>query len=771
MTDTLRQDLFQDALRFYEGMLGQTESNRAIHAAIARVLDMMADVQLALGLHKEAATTCERYIELLDRFVAESPHDPRFRMQRAYAEEHFAYVLQVGTSDEHANEVEKHYRKAIDLFTSLEKRWPDHAQPMMLPLRYLSEQATKRGDPKEAKRYLREAIERGERYLARETPAVSSPTPVLSDSRSTNRRRYTMNRELRTQLCWSCVYLADVLIGEQEFKEAESVLQTGQRQVQQILERDPTSVQVRDAASSLQHRLAAVYCATGRVTQAAPLFNQAISEMQALCATFPMNRQYWVTLRYLQEDAVRNLQQGSRIDDAKICVAKMRDWLRKTVPRIPVNSASQNELLIYELQLASLLKATAQEKDATEVEQMAVQLSSQLDPDAINSPECMLALAQIRLTAAFERVFEASGHSEHGADARLNLREEAERFNELAGELTDSERLRPLLAAYVTIANRLATDSDRGSEIREVERYFSALTHKLVLANPQLPEPRMTVAHAMREFAAVGRNGAYLSIAEEMVNAAFSVFQEVCTTFPDNLTARHYLALTHQSLGFTLGRRGDLDGSEKHFRQAVQILDEHAISFDAKPINDCDRAQCYHSLAAYLARTGQSTEAPIPFQKGCAILDRHLRLQPTDAVAHNDLAWILANFPIVELRKPSRAVELATRAVELQPRESNIWNTLGTANYRAGHYDKSIDALNKAMQLQDGGDAVDWIFLAMAHRQLQHQEEAHMWYDKFVEWMDKYQVRFGALVDFRAEAAGLLDIAEPELSTEAAPQP
>ena len=49
----------------------------------------------------------------------------------------------------------------------------------------------------------------------------------------------------------------------------------------------------------------------------------------------------------------------------------------------------------------------------------------------------------------------------------------------------------------------------------------------------------------------------------------------------------------------------------------------------------------------------------------------------------------------------------------------------------------SIAALQKSMELRQGGDSFDWLFLAMAHGKLDQKEEARKWYDKAVEWVEK----------------------------------
>src|SRR5262245_41645232 len=109
---------------------------------------------------------------------------------------------------------------------------------------------------------------------------------------------------------------------------------------------------------------------------------------------------------------------------------------------------------------------------------------------------------------------------------------------------------------------------------------------------------------------------------------------------------------------------------------------------------------------------------------------------PKDAVNFNNLAWLLATCPDPTIRVPSRAVDLAKKAVELAPKEGNYWNTLGVAQYRAGDYGAALPALEKSMALQ-GGNPFDWFFLAMAGWQQVEKTDARKWYGQAVEWMEK----------------------------------
>jgi hypothetical protein len=66
------------------------------------------------------------------------------------------------------------------------------------------------------------------------------------------------------------------------------------------------------------------------------------------------------------------------------------------------------------------------------------------------------------------------------------------------------------------------------------------------------------------------------------------------------------------------------------------------------------------------------------------------------------------------------------------------------------------------MELRNGGDAFDWYFLALAHWQLGHKDDARTWNEKAVSWMDNNQPENKELLRFRAEAAELLGISDVE---------
>jgi uncharacterized protein HemY len=71
-------------------------------------------------------------------------------------------------------------------------------------------------------------------------------------------------------------------------------------------------------------------------------------------------------------------------------------------------------------------------------------------------------------------------------------------------------------------------------------------------------------------------------------------------------------------------------------------------------------------------------------------------------------------------------VRLAEKAVEKWPNDANVLNTLGAMLYRARRWEEAVQRLKEAVAKSQGkkGSASDWLFLAMAHQELGHTEEA-----------------------------------------------
>jgi tetratricopeptide (TPR) repeat protein len=239
---------------------------------------------------------------------------------------------------------------------------------------------------------------------------------------------------------------------------------------------------------------------------------------------------------------------------------------------------------------------------------------------------------------------------------------------------------------------------------------------------------------------------------------ALATCDALAAEFPEEPHYQSLRANYGNYLGIVLCRLPDRreEGIRLH-RQAIQTCTVLVAGFPEHRPYRTELVRSHFALGIALGLAGRWKEAEQAY--GAALAQcRELPGQPDDgqpASVHNELAWLLATCPDAGMRDASRAVALARKAVELDPK-GGYWNTLGVAQYRAGDWKEAVAALETSMKLNNGGDSFDWFFLAMAHWQLGDKEQARRWYDKAVCWMDQHRPKDKELRRFRDEAAALL---------------
>jgi WD40 repeat protein/serine/threonine protein kinase/tetratricopeptide (TPR) repeat protein len=118
-------------------------------------------------------------------------------------------------------------------------------------------------------------------------------------------------------------------------------------------------------------------------------------------------------------------------------------------------------------------------------------------------------------------------------------------------------------------------------------------------------------------------------------------------------------------------------------------------------------------------------------RRACSeLLDRYGR--SSGSLTANDVAWycVLAPDAVADRAAP---VRLAQSAVDGAPAAAKpvYLNTLGAALYRAGRFQEAVSRLEEGIRGRgDESLPQDWVFLAMAHRQLGHDAEARGWLDR-----------------------------------------
>jgi tetratricopeptide (TPR) repeat protein len=236
---------------------------------------------------------------------------------------------------------------------------------------------------------------------------------------------------------------------------------------------------------------------------------------------------------------------------------------------------------------------------------------------------------------------------------------------------------------------------------------------------------------------------------------AQNVWKDLAAALPGIPGHRQNLAATYYNLALLFSQTGRLPEAEDAYLQALGLYTHLVLDYPGEHGYEDMQQQTQRSLAglrslkplmerirenqeiARLVAAGRYTEAKKVLVR---VIDRQEKLlaeSPTNqnyqhilAGQRNALAWFLVMCPDVRERNPLQAVELAKKAVAQFPKNWAFRNTLGAAHYRAGNWQKSLAALEKAMQQGGGGNSFDYFFAAMAHQRLGHSQEARQWLSK-----------------------------------------
>jgi serine/threonine protein kinase/Tfp pilus assembly protein PilF len=204
--------------------------------------------------------------------------------------------------------------------------------------------------------------------------------------------------------------------------------------------------------------------------------------------------------------------------------------------------------------------------------------------------------------------------------------------------------------------------------------------------------------------------------------------------------------------------------AQGHLEPARQLLEdalakEHRVHHRDYPI----RVGLTNHLAEVLRKLGRHEESRKFYEEALQLSRRVLGPgHPDTLLTMNKLTLLLATTSNPQSRDPLRALELAKEAVHTQPQDPDNWNALGVAYYAAGDWQHALTALEKSEKLSSGElVAQNGFFLAMAQWQAGRRDEARRWYKQAVQWMDKNLPTDADLLQFRADAAKLLGLANP----------
>jgi tetratricopeptide (TPR) repeat protein len=368
-----------------------------------------------------------------------------------------------------------------------------------------------------------------------------------------------------------------------------------------------------------------------------------------------------------------------------------------------------------------------------------------------------------RYSAGLAAFLERGGTSDEVARLRRTVRDLLEKLD-LDNTDTNEQFVQLMAAARVLRDARDLEASERFSR--------NALTLAAAMAAENGAEPawRRNLALSHWDLATVLHRGGRLRESADRFRQALTIHARLAAEFPEEPAHRLDQASMLNYRGIALRRDEPARALPCH-EQAIALCDKLVEDFPALPRCRAELSRSHFSQGIVLAHLGQPANAVLAFERARSAYvpgsrlpghrDYHLQF----ASIHNEWAWLLATCADPGFRDAGRAVALARKAVELEPEHGGFQNTLGVALYRGGKHTEARAALARSMQLRHGGDAFDWLFLAMAHRKSGNAGEARRWYDRAIAWLERNKDRLAKdrpqadeLRRFRSEAEEVLGL-------------
>ncbi|HEV3298221.1 MAG TPA: protein kinase [Planctomycetaceae bacterium] len=709
--------------------------DRGSRSALAGAFYHLGCAWGSAGERPAAESAWRQAILLYRRLAQEAPNDSVGRWQVGHALRFLAFDL--GPGPEHRGDVEHAFREAIDSFQWLTVHEPKNIKNWHFladTQRRLAQFLIDAQRPDEAEQEFRRAIETHEGALEK------------------------LHVEPFSEEEWAANYLDLVRFLESKGRSqaAEEVVRRFISRIEALRGAFPKNAAHPEWLARVHHELANSFRDIKRRDDAESHYRQALAQYDALAAAFPTNRDYQLTRANCHND------------------------------------------------FGTLFWSAGRPADAEREYRQAVALKQKLVADAPANPDYRFHLAHsCRGLAALLNDNKRSREAEDSYRQTLAL------FEKLAGEFPSRDNYRLEVGHTLWHLANVAWAAGRLEEAEKQHRQALAIFEKLAVDFPQNRYYRFEQGFSDWNVAGVMRQQNRLPEAEKSYRDAADVYSKLAAEAPDDAECRNRVARSHFELAEVLQAENRLDEAEKHYRQAEATWRKLGADVPSEPIHRInaiwtstyqlgplaeagsrtheaeesyrnaadlltklpvtelvadDRRNmtdtCYGNLVSLLRKNNRAQEATAVIRAWLDLrrktFTKILEQNPKSAAAHNNLAWTWATCAEAQFRDPARAVVLAKKAVELEPKQGMWWNTLGAAEYRAGDWKAALEALKKSMELRNGGDSFDWFFVAMANRQVGNQQEARKWYDKAVKRMFLNE----ELWRFRAEAASLLGTGE-----------
>jgi serine/threonine protein kinase/tetratricopeptide (TPR) repeat protein len=722
---------FRKARAIAEKLVSDYPQVPQYRADLAMVNYELANNLYAAGETNDALARIRQAVQLSEKLVTEFPKVPAYRGGLA----RFLWTLADQLSKTQPGQAEESYRRAMDLSEALVREFPDQLLYLETWVRCGMEWASfeiSRGNNSQAEDVMRTMIETAEKQV-KERPE---------------------DRELRagTALCYHRV--ADRLLRQGNHKAlAERLDRRALVLFTELSDEFPDDPSYRGQAGWCCRNLGRIARVAGRLEEAREHYAEAAEGFGELAAdkALPQRDGYY---RNWAADSLSQLAQvladGGHVKEAVEAARQSVDACQNLTKEYPGNTQYRQRLASALGLLAECLVATGQKDEADDTRQ---RMLTMWETFLAEHPKERQARQQLAWALS-----EAADKSQANPDLREPLLRRALALHaELANETPgDSGHLEQVGHGYRHLG---WLERSKGQSDNARKNFELGLDTFAKLAADKIPQRdgyyRAFHGHTLIQIAIDLAAGGHVQEAAAAARRSVDVYGGLLSEFPSNLENRGNMAQAARILAQQLVATGQPHDAVQACRQQVSFW-EKLQRDHAQEVFKPQLANAYLSLSFSLTKGGTVDEAQQAWEKA-------VEMGLSDANALNQFAWNLVAARDVEPALATLAVQAARQATKATPSDAIILNTLGVAQYRAGQWEDAIQSLVKAEELApDKTFAFNGFFLAMAHWQLDHKDEAHKWYDRSVEWMEKNQPKNEELARFRAEAEKVLGITQPD---------
>jgi tetratricopeptide (TPR) repeat protein len=244
-----------------------------------------------------------------------------------------------------------------------------------------------------------------------------------------------------------------------------------------------------------------------------------------------------------------------------------------------------------------------------------------------------------------------------------------------------------------------------------------------------------------------------------MLESTVKDFEQLAKSYPDVPEYRQRLSVVRSHLAQVLQKLGEPEAAAEAFLAASKTLESLCRNDPKNPACYDDLAFVYAKSGGLLQETGKLADAEKTLRKARQTWKDLVDQYHLPEHAYN-LAWFLADCPMMQLRDPAAAIEMAKQASDRAPANPDYWRALGAAYFRAEQWQNGLLAIEEAIRRRSQPNARDWFVKAMLQQRAGQTAEAGKSYQTAKKAMHANETGNLEVRRLQKEAAELLKLAD-----------